>query len=76
MQRLASIVASKDEDWVVRQSAYRALFDVLNCPYSHPKRPPSGRQMDFQKEVDWEMIAQIQRGEVPKTPWDAEVIID
>ncbi len=70
MQRLASIVATEDEEWIVRQSAYRSIFDVLNCPYRHPKRPPSGRQMNFEAEVDWEIIAQIQRGEVPRIPWN------
>ena len=69
LQRLAFIVASEHEEWIVRESAYDAIFDVLNCPYLHPKRPRS-RGIDFATQVDWDMIAQIQQGEVPETPWD------
>ena len=68
LKPLIDLVRRDDEDWLVRQTAYNSIFDLLGYPILHPKRPPTNRQLDFAAEVDWSLLNSLERGELPPVP--------
>jgi hypothetical protein len=54
LKMLASKVKDSEEEWMVRQTAYRSILRILNYPLS--EMPPTTREMDFDTEVNWTLI--------------------
>lgn len=55
---LLSFLKDKDEDWFVRAEAYNAILDLWGVPYKG--RPSAAKQLDFERDVDWKLIREIE----------------
>jgi hypothetical protein len=57
LRLLKSVITDKNEHWTVRQAAYDAILRVLGM--SMAKRPSMTRKMDFEHDIDWQLLDKI-----------------
>jgi hypothetical protein len=56
---LLSFFNDDDVDWFVRDHAYDAILDVWGVPYQ--VRPSAAKKLDYEKDVDWRLIREIEK---------------
>lgn len=55
---MLSVFNDEQEDWYIRDSAYRAILHLWGVPPQ--KWPGAARKLDYGKDVDWELIKEIE----------------
>ena len=59
LRTLLRFFKDDNEDWFVRASAYDAILDVWGVPYQG--RPSAAKKLDFERDVDWTLIQEIEK---------------
>jgi hypothetical protein len=59
LRLLLNVFSDEDEEWHVRDSAYRAILYILGRPAS--EQPSAARKMNYATDVNWEYIETARR---------------
>jgi len=55
---LMGVFEDKNEDWVVRDSAYASILDVIGIPWK--KQPPATKKLK-KRDIDWNLISSLKK---------------